>query len=253
MKCIILAAGASRRMRPFTDAQPKCLLKIGGTTLLERTIDNVLAAGVEEFGIVVGYRREQVHQFLKEKYPFQRIRFITNAKFESTNNAYSLLLAREFYLKDLTADGSGPPLLLLDSDILFPKELLFPLIKESKTSSLAVRVEGEHNDEEIRVALNPGGTIAAIGKNIPLAQFYGESIGIELFHPNDARALFQVLEQRVRAGVGRTEFYEASFQVLIDRGHMIKAVDVSAFKAMEIDTPKDFEAAKSLLGVKNYK
>ena len=44
MKGVILAAGMARRLRPLTDDRPKCLLTVGGETLLERTIDAMLAA-----------------------------------------------------------------------------------------------------------------------------------------------------------------------------------------------------------------
>jgi choline kinase len=51
-KCVILAAGASTRLRPLTDTMPKCLLKVGGKILLERIIENVLATGIKEIAIV---------------------------------------------------------------------------------------------------------------------------------------------------------------------------------------------------------
>jgi choline kinase len=83
-----------------------------------------------------------------------------------------------------------------------------------------------------------------IGKTTPLSESYGESIGIELFSPSAAALLFEALEARVRTGSGRAEFYEASFQELIDRGAKIAAVDPSDFPAVEIDTPEDLEYAE---------
>ncbi len=255
-KCVILAAGASIRLRPFTDTIPKCLLKVGAKTLLERTIENVLASGITEIAIVVGYRAETIREFVKQRYSPRRIRLIFNPNYAHTNNAYSLLLARRF-LEDI--DGRvNKNFLLLDSDIFF-SEILLPVFLNqsyqdysecgpsiSHQCHAAVRVTGEHNEEEIRVKVSEHGTIVQIGKNTPLAETYGESIGIELFSHNASARLFTVLEERVRSGEGRNEFYEMTFQKMIEEGIVFKAIDVSMFPAIEIDTQEDLQRAEIL-------
>ena len=55
---VILAAGMAKRLRPLTDACPKCLLKIGERTLLQRTVDAMMGAGINELVVVTGYRGE---------------------------------------------------------------------------------------------------------------------------------------------------------------------------------------------------
>ncbi len=255
-QCVILAAGASTRLRPLTDTIPKCLLKVGGKMVLERTIKNVLASGITEIAIVIGYRAETIREFVTQRYSQTRIRFIFNPNYAHTNNAYSLLLARRF-LED--ADGRvNKNFLLLDSDIFFSEKLLPVFLDQSYQDSMecrsgnsrhchvAVRVSGEHNDEEIRVKVNENGAIDLIGKNTPLAETYGESIGIELFSQNASGRLFAVLEQRVRSGEGRSEFYEMTFQKMIEEGVVFKAVDVSTFPAIEIDTLEDLRSAEKL-------
>ena len=187
-KCVVLAAGASTRLRPLTDAMPKCLLKVGGKTLLERTIENIIAAGIKEIALVVGYRAEMIREFVKQLFPQQRIRFILNPNYASTNNAYSLLLARRFL-----EDRSGKVdynLLLLDSDILFSRKLLPCLLSIKENNIIAVRVSGEHNEEEIQVGMNPDGNIKFIGKKPCLIETIGESIGIELFSSETTAILF---------------------------------------------------------------
>ena len=255
-KCVILAAGTSTRLRPLTDTIPKCLLNVGGKILLERTIENVLASGITEIAIVVGYRAEKVREFVKQWFPQQRIRFILNPNYARTNNAYSLFLARRF-LED--KDGMvNRRLLLLDSDIFFSEKLL-PLFlgqscqeflesEQSKAPQchIAVRVSGEHNEEEIRVKVNGHGNIVLVGKNTPLAETYGESIGIEVFSAKTSARLFTHLEQRIRLGDGRNEFYEITFQKMIEEGITFKTVDISLFPAMEIDTREDLQRAERL-------
>ena len=243
-KCVILAAGTATRLRPLTDGTPKCLLKIGGMSILERTLENVFAAGVREIALVVGYRRSMIHDFVNQKYPHKKIRFIFNPNYERTNNAYSLLLARRFMEgRDEMINRS---MLLLDSDIVFSPHLLPYLLQAVAENKIAVRVSGEHNEEEIQVETRSDGCICFIGKKPDCTDSSGESIGIELFSPATTGILFATLEQRIRAGTGRSEFYEAAFQELIDQGVSMKAVDVSLFPAMEIDTPEDLKQAAQL-------
>jgi choline kinase len=255
LKAVILAAGASTRLRPLTSTMPKCLLKAGGKTLLEQTIENILGAGVVEIAIVIGYKGEMIRDFVKQKFPHCRVRFIINPNYAATNNAYSLLLARRFL--ENNKGNVNSRLLLLDSDILFSPQLLPFLLshscqglpaseQESSQSSIAVRVSGEHDQEEIRVKTDGDRNIELIGKEIPLHETSGESIGIEVFSVEAAVQLFKILERRIRNGIGRTEFYEASFQEMIRHGMKIQAVDVSAFPAIEIDTVEDFQRAERL-------
>ena len=247
MKCIILAAGAATRMRPLTNDLPKCLLTVGGKPILQRAIEHVSAAGIEQIGLVIGFQAEAIRAFVKKQFPSLRIRFIVNPKYGSTNNAFSLLMAREFFNPESKAKNLVHDLLLMDADIVFSPHLLPSFLGEGSPNRIAVRVSGHHDDEEIRVKVNGAGNVAAIGKTTPLSETYGESIGIEIFSSHAAQRLFETIEQRVRSGEGRHEFYEASFQAMIDQGIRLKAVDVSPFPAIEIDTPEDLRAAEALV------
>ncbi len=247
MKCIILAAGKSERLRSVTNGAPKCLIELGEKTLLQRTIENVHAVGIQEIGIVLGYQAGTVKDHVKRLFPLSRIKFMTNPKFDSTNNAFSLLMASEFYKSEMRRFVPSQALLLLDSDIVFPKELLPFLIAAEVRNKVAVRVRGNHDEEEIRVKVNARNETTAIGKTVPLNETYGESIGIELFSPATALKLFDVLESRIRNGVGRTEFYEAAFQQMINEGEILSAVDISEFPCAEIDTPEDLDYVKTTI------
>ena len=66
---VILAAGMAKRLRPLTDTKPKCLLVVGRRTLLQRTIDAMLQAGIDEFVVVTGYRGEMIRDFITTHYP----------------------------------------------------------------------------------------------------------------------------------------------------------------------------------------
>ncbi|MBI3586111.1 MAG: phosphocholine cytidylyltransferase family protein [Ignavibacteriales bacterium] len=247
MKCVILAAGESTRLRPLTNDTPKCLLNVGGKAILHRTLENVFATGIKEVAIVVGYKADAIRAFVKEKFPQRSIRFILNPNFASTNNAYSLVLARKFFVDEQEPQPSKEKFLLLDGDIVFSPKLLPFLIEQEGENKIAVRVEGNHDDEEIRVMIDEAGNITMIGKETPLSKTHGESIGIEIFSYITAKKLFEVLENRVDHGKGRAEFYEHAFQEMIDNGAELQAIDTSAFPAVEIDTPKDLELAEQFV------
>ena len=113
---VILAAGMAKRLRPLTDACPKCLLKIGERTLLQRTVDAMIAAGINELVVVTGYRAEMIREFLTKQYPSLNIHFIHNADYEHNNNIFSLWMTRPY--------TEGKDFLLSDSDILFDPQLI---------------------------------------------------------------------------------------------------------------------------------
>jgi len=213
--------------------------------LLERAIENVTAVEIKEIALVVGYRAEMIREFVKRRFPQMKFRIILNPNYASTNNAYSLFLARRFLLED--HGRVSHRLLLLDSDILFSNKLLPYVLSAAAENKIAVRRSGEHNEEEVQVDSRPGGNIYFIGKRLTLNPQSSESIGIELFSEKTVERLFAILEEHVRSGIGRSEFYEAAFQEMIDRGDSVMAVDVSVFPAMEIDTKEDFEQAQQLL------
>ena len=247
MKCIILAAGTATRLQPLTNNLPKCLLPVGGRPILQRAIEQVAAAGIERIGLVFGFQADAIRGFVKKQFPSLRIRFSVNPKYASTNNAFSLLMAREFFYAGSKEKKAESDLLLMDADIVFSPHLLPFFLGEGSPNRIAVRVAGHHDEEEVRVKVDASRNVVGIGKTTPLSDAYGESIGIEFFSSHAAQRLFEILEQRVRRGEGRDEFYEASFQAMIDQGIRFKAVDVSSFSAIEIDTVEDLRVAEALV------
>ncbi len=99
---VILAAGMAKRLRPLTDTKPKCLLKVGNRTLLERTVRAMQQAGIIEFVVVTGYRGDQIRSFLENLEPLDNLEkptfhFLHNA--ETTISIRFGWLARWFVAK----------------------------------------------------------------------------------------------------------------------------------------------------------
>jgi choline kinase len=236
MQAVILAAGMATRLRPLTDATPKCLLDVGGRSILGRTVDNLLEAGIADIAIVTGYRDDMIRDFMASSYPRLRVAWAHNGRYAETNNAYSLLLAESLV---------RGPFVLLDSDILFPTALLERVLAFGRRPALAV---DRHpcSAEEIKVSVNEEGALTDIGKQLESSTAYGESIGVEAFGTDDGAALFAALKRRVVGMKLENEFYEASFRDMILGGASFAAVDTSDCPAMEIDSPEDLERARSL-------
>lgn len=239
MKAVILAAGVASRLRPLTNNTPKCLLKVGEKSILERTIDNLIKNKIYEVIVVTGFLREMIEEFLIQNYPNLSFTFIYNAKYDSTNNIYSLWLAK--------CELLDCEMLLLDSDIIFDSRIIGQLLSSNHNNCLALRSTEELGKEEIKCLLNKDGSIKEIGKTINPNEAVGESIGIEKFSQDLVLRLFTILDRKILDEKEVNIFYEAAFQDTMDSGVKIFPVDVEGFKCMEIDTTEDFEMAASVV------
>lgn len=236
MKVVILAAGISKRLRPLTDNTPKCLIKLGGKSIIERTLNNLLFYNLNDIVIVTGYFQQQIKDFIAANYPNLNATYIYNNVYDSTNNIYSLWLTKELVVKN--------EILLLDSDILFDKRIVGKLLSSSFPNCLALRADNQLSDEEIKVRLNPDKSIAEISKTVDLKYAAGESIGIEKFSAEMNEKLFDILDRMILRENRVDFFYEAAFQEAINSGEKIYAVDIDNLKCIELDFAEDIERAE---------
>lgn len=89
---IILAAGKSNRFAPFTYEKPKGLFRVKGEILIERQIEQLKEAGINDIYVVVGYMKEKFF-YLEQKYG---VKLIVNNEFGKKGNLYTLYVAREY-------------------------------------------------------------------------------------------------------------------------------------------------------------
>ncbi len=233
---VILAAGMAKRLRPLTDSQPKCLLEVGGKTLLQRTVDAMVAVGITEFVVVTGYRAEQIRDFLQAYFPSFAFHFLHNADYEHNNNIYSLWMSGQVV--------RGKEFLLMDSDILCDPETV-AVVARQKQSALAVN-RHELGEEEMKVVVDADMHITEISKTCSPQDAMGESVGIEKMTAAYSEALFRELDQMIEHEGLIDIFYERAFERLIPKGHTFQVVDTTALFSYELDTPEDYERAKEL-------
>lgn len=237
MTGVILAAGMAKRLRPLTDNCPKCLLRVGGRTLLQRTVDAMLAAGIDELVVVTGYHEEMVRAFLTTHYPQLPIHFLHNADYQHNNNIYSLWMTKPLV--------DGKPFLLLDSDIFFDPAIL-PLILAQEESALALN-RHPLGEEEMKVVVDGEGRITEISKTCRISDALGESVGIEKMNADYSTALFRELDQMIIVEGLIDIFYERAFERLIPQGHTFKVVDTTSLFSIELDTVEDFDKAQEIV------
>ena len=237
---VILAAGMAKRLRPLTDTKPKCLLEVGGKTLLERTVRAMLQAGITELVVVTGYRAEQIRDFLTNLsgLPVQpHFTFLHNADYEHNNNIFSLWMSMEVV--------RGKDFLLMDSDILCDPAAVVRIAQQEE-SALALN-RHECGEEEIKVIVDADNRITEINKTCNPADAIGESVGIERMTAEYSEALYHELEQMITREGLIDVFYERAFERLIPQGHTFRVVDTTNYFSYELDTPEDFQRAQELM------
>ena len=236
MKTVILAAGAGSRLKPLTDDTPKCLLKVGGKCILEMTVENLLATNNSDILIVTGYLENKIREFLGKRFPQLKIDYIHNNFYASTNNIFSLWLAKYAVL--------GDDMMMMDSDIVFDKRIITKLQNSGYRNCLALKQHDVH-DEEIKVKTDPQGRVIEISKEVNLSEAAGESIGIEIFGKEALKELYFILDRKVVTEKEVNQFYEAAFQELSENDLYI--VDTTEYFCMEIDTEEDLNTAQELI------
>jgi choline kinase len=244
LKAIILAAGTASRLRPLTEHTPKSLLNIGERPLLQRSMDALIENGVREFVIVTGYLHEQIEGFVEKTYGNSiDVKFIHNDVYDSTNNIYSLWLARP--------EADGEDFLLLDSDLLYDPKIVGEVLKSDAPNVLTL-IQHELGEEEMKVVTAADGSIKEISKTCNPADAAGESLGIEKIGKAYSKALYEELDQMMNKEHLENKFYELAFERLITKGYTYKVIDVTQYFSCELDTVEDFENAKQKIPAELY-
>jgi choline kinase len=236
---LVLAAGAGRRLRPDTDALPKALLPVAGTTtILDIVLRNVAQVGLTEVAVVVGYRAGEVRRRRAEleRRHGVTLELIDNDRAEDWNNAYSLWLARE-----RLAGGA----LLVNGDTVHPVSVEKTLLAQRGPDLLlAVDRVKPLAEEEMKVRLDATGQLERIHKSLDPATAHGEYIGACLIEPRAATGLATALADTWRQDPGR--YYEDGFQVYADRGGTVHAADIGTVEWVEVDSPADLARAREI-------
>lgn len=241
---MVLAAGAGRRLRPYTDTLPKALVPLdGGTTILDIALRNLASVELRDVVVVVGYAAAAVHDRRTEleRRHGVRLTFIHNERAEEWNNAYSLWLAREYFREGV---------LFVNGDTVHPCSVEEALLRCHGTEEDAARVVIAIDDvkpladEEMKVELDARARVRRITKRMDPCQAGGEYIGATLVEPSGADALSRALEVTWQRDPDL--YYEDGFQELADRGEAVATVAIGSVPWVEVDDHDDLRQAKEI-------
>ena len=238
---LVLAAGAGRRLRPYTDTLPKALVPVDGeTTILDGTLKNFAEIGLTEVAIVVGYRKEAVYarkEALEAKYGLT-ITLVDNDKAEEWNNAYSLWCAREVLKRGV---------ILANGDTVHPvsvEETLLAARGNGQKIILALDTVKNLADEEMKVITAEGKGVQRITKLMDPATATGEYIGVTLIEAEAAEELADALKTTFERDPDL--YYEDGYQELVNRGFAVDVAPIGDVKWVEIDNHDDLAKGREI-------
>ena len=238
---LVLAAGAGRRLRPYTDTLPKTLVPIAdGATVLDGTLRNFAEVGLTDAVVVVGYAADALRErrAALESAHGVRLHLVDNDKAEVWNNAYSLWCARDYL-----AEG----VILANGDTVHPVSVEESLLAaRGPAVLLAVDTEKKLAEEEMKVHWSPETGLQRITKLMAPETAYGEYIGVTLIEAEAAAPLTDALESTWQRDPDL--YYEDGYQELVNRGGKIAVAPIGAIDWVEVDNHDDLEKARRIAG-----
>ena len=236
IKAIILAAGVGRRLAPYTDHRPKCLVKLAGSSLLERQLKQLDGMGLNKIVIVTGYYADQVAMEVNKRRRQTPIKLVLNPDYEG-GSASSLLAAA-----DELNNGVS---IILDGDVVMGKDLLERFFDAEAKNVLLMDPEFEDTGEEVKVVADDAGQVTHLGKTLEgKTKGHGESVGIYRLGQKSSRRLVRELNETVNEDPDAE--YETAINRCLDDLYMF-AVGTEGSPWTEIDTPEDLEQAGTVI------
>ena len=242
MQAIILAAGMGKRLHELTKNNTKCMVKVNGVPLIERTLKILDKKKLSRIVIVVGYKKQGLIEFVKNLDVRTPVVFVENDDFDKTNNIYSLLLAKKYLQKEDT--------LLLESDIIF-EEAAIDLLLDDPRSTLALVdkfaswMDGtclELDAEDSIVEFIPGKYLRFEEK-----ENYYKTVNIYKFGKTFASDVYVPFLEAYFKAMGVNEYYESVIKLIAMLEHCeMKAKRLTGQKWYEIDDIQDLDIASSI-------
>ncbi|MCW0210955.1 MAG: phosphocholine cytidylyltransferase family protein [Achromobacter sp.] len=240
MKAVVLSAGQGKRLLPLTESLPKCLLPFAGRTLLEWQLRALATQGVTEAVVVVGFAAKAVEAALERlDVPGLAVRTLFNPFYSVADNIGSCYVA----LPEMTGD-----FLVLNGDTLFEPAVLKTLLAGS-TAPVTVTIDRKerYDADDMKVCLDGGHRLLAIGKTLPADRVDGESIGMLLFRGDGGAHFAGAIQAVIREIDGPRRWYLSAIDWLARNGGGVGTVSIEEYQWGEVDFPADVEHARRLV------
>lgn len=248
MQALILAAGMGKRLGKYTSDNTKCMLKVNGKTLIERAIEALVGAGINKLILVLGYKGENVKQFLLHDCDNPAVKqiklvFIDNPIYDKTNNICSLFLAIDEFKKEDT--------ILLESDLIYEPELIKRIVEDEEPNLVSVaKYEQWMDGTVVKLNQDTNSIVEFIEKkdfNYRDIEKYYKTVNIYKFSKHFINKEFVPFLKAYIEAYGENEYYELILKIIAHLSRSsLKALDVSDLKWYEIDDSQDLDISTCL-------
>ena len=235
MKALILAAGVGKRLKANV---PKILLKVGNKSLLERHYENLLNLGIKNIGIVIGYKSNQLTNFIKKIDIKKNIKIFRNSRYKLGSIVSLVCAGKFFYTKG--------DLIFMDGDVFYDKKVLKKLINSKKKNCLLIDRKFEKGEEPVKVCIK-NNKIFDFGKIVNQDfDFQGESVGFFKFSNKSSIKLLEAAKVIMKSN--KNAMYEDVIQQIIKKKKVhIDFENITSLPWVEIDFKKDLILAKKII------
>ena len=236
MKAIILCAGQGRRLLPYTESTPKCLIQLANKPFIEWQIDALASVGVEEVIAVVGYAAQRVESLLNARYG-SKVTTVYNPFFEIADNLASCWIAREHFQDEL---------ILMNGDTLFEPAIAERLINtKHHPIVLASDCKPTYDDDDMKIIADDK-QLLNVGKKLPLDKVNAESIGMMHFSAQGAEMFRHKLEDTMLDPQALKKWYLSIIDELGQEGQ-VGICSIEGKEWTELDFVHDLEKAQQLV------
>lgn len=248
MQAIILAAGMGKRLGEYTQNNTKCMVRVGGETLVERVLGQLDKLQLSRIIIVIGYKGAELKEYLSGVSVKTPLVFVENPIYDKTNNIYSLYLAKDYMREQDT--------LLLESDIIMEDAVLKKLVNHPYPDLALVDKYESWMD----------GTVVTIDEEnriqrfIPNSRFryeeipdYYKTVNIYKFSQTFSEHMYVPFLEAYSVALGNNEYYEQVLRVItmLDNS-TLRALPLEGEQWYEIDDVQDLDIAESIFTDKQY-
>ncbi len=242
MQAIILAAGMGKRLGDYTRNNTKCMLEVNGVKLIDRALACLHDFKVSRIILVVGYKGQNVKDYVGNDYHGTPIVYIDNPVYDKTNNIYSLFLAKDFMLEEDT--------ILLESDLIYEPAVVKKLLADDYPNIALVDKYESWMD----------GTVVTIDDDSRITRFidkdhfrfeeiksYYKTVNIYKFSRDFSSKYYVPFLSAYCTALGNNEYYEQVLRVILHLYNApLKALPLSGEIWYEIDDVQDLDIASSM-------
>lgn len=236
MKALITTGGMAVRMQ-LEKGMNKCLLSIGGKSILEHSVHALKTAGVEEIVIATGYCADRVREEIKDQ-----ATYVHNSAYETAGLVVTISKARDLL--------EGKEFVLIMGDSLYHPDMLDRAMNAPGDIVVTYEVKDTYVPEDSKAIVNDG-CVQYMGKDIPPQETSGEFGHMIKFSAEGSQIFFEEVGAFIEAGKGNVYLMDVINQI-ISKNVQVQALDITGIARTEIDFQEDLEAAREAYASGTY-